>query len=123
MLNFCVLRFITDSADIEYARLIYVFILVDWLRQQEGLLFLSTRSLQKIVKNMVVPLALPNRNDSAFLQQVTHNKGTFYVRLTFTIQQQNQLTKARRVIVSNCLSISKGLKDLIAPEDLVLDPV
>lgn len=123
LLNLGIFRFVTHSADIEYARLVYILILMHWLRQQEGLLFFGTCPLQKIVKDMVVSLSLSYRNDSALFQQVTNYKGAFNVCLALAIQQQNKLTKSRGVIVSDSLCVSEGFKDLIAPEDLVLDPV
>lgn len=87
LLHFKVLLLIADAPDIEHARLIDVFILVNRLGEQELLLLLCACPLQEIIENVVVPFAFPHRYDAALFQQVTDNECALDVGLAFTVQQ------------------------------------
>ncbi len=103
--------------------MINILVLLNGFVDEEHLLLLGSRPFQEVIKNVKVALALCNRYQSTFLQQVTHNEGALYVGLALAIEQQNKFAKARGIVVSDCFSIPKGFQDLVTSENLVLDSI
>jgi hypothetical protein len=80
-------------------------------------------TLEKVVKHVVIALTLRQGHDSALLQQIRNNQRTADIDLTIPVQQQNQLTKTRRIIVANRLRIPERLENVIATQYLILNPL
>jgi methylaspartate ammonia-lyase len=74
--------------------LVEYLVLADIFLYHVGLFLLTTDSFEKVVEDMVIPLALRYGNDSALLKQVADDKCTLDVHLRLSVKEKDEFSKS-----------------------------